>query len=40
MSSAPPPGRDDTPMTRTYVAVVVIEAVILAFLFLLGRIYS
>jgi hypothetical protein len=30
----------DTPMTATYVAVVVLEAIIIALLFLLGRIYS
>ena len=30
----------DTPMTGTYVAVVVLEATIIALLFLLGRMYS
>ena len=30
----------DTPMTGTYVAVVVLEAAIIALLFLLGGIYS
>ena len=30
----------DTPMTGTYIAVVVLEAMIIALLFLLGRIYS
>jgi hypothetical protein len=30
----------DTPMTGTYIAVVVVEAIIIALLFLLGRIYS
>jgi hypothetical protein len=30
----------DTPMTRIYVAVVVVEATIIALLFLLGRVYS
>ena len=30
----------DTPMTGIYVAVVVVEATIIALLFLLGRIYS
>ena len=30
----------DTPMTGTYIAVVVLEAIIIALLFLLGRIYS
>jgi hypothetical protein len=39
----PPPQNDDerdTPMTGTYVAVVIVEATIIALLFLLGRIYS
>ena len=30
----------DTPMTGTYVAVVILEATIIALLYLLGRIYS
>jgi hypothetical protein len=30
----------DTPMTGTYIAVVVLEATIIALLFLLGRIYT
>jgi hypothetical protein len=30
----------DTPMTGTYVAVAVLEAVIIALLYLLGRIYT
>jgi hypothetical protein len=30
----------DTPMTGTYIAVVVLEATILVLLFLLGRMYS
>jgi hypothetical protein len=30
----------DTPMTGTYIAVVVLEATIIALLFLLGRMYS
>jgi hypothetical protein len=30
----------DTPMTGTYIAVVVLEATIIALLFLLGRIYA
>jgi hypothetical protein len=40
--SDPPPATDerDTPQTGTYVAVVVVEAVILALLWLLGRVYS
>lgn len=38
------PGRPheerDTPMTVIYIAVVIVEAVIIGFLFLLGRIYT
>jgi hypothetical protein len=30
----------DTPMTGTYVAVLVLEAVIIALLFLLGHLYA
>jgi hypothetical protein len=30
----------DTPMTAIYVAVVVVEAIILALLWLLGRVYT
>jgi hypothetical protein len=30
----------DTPMTGTYIAVVIVEAVIIGLLFLLGRIYA
>ena len=30
----------DTPMTGTYVAVVVLEATIIALLYVLGRIYT
>jgi hypothetical protein len=30
----------DTPMTGTYIAVVVVEAIIIALLFVLGSIYS
>jgi hypothetical protein len=30
----------DTPMTRTYIGVVVLEAAIIALLFLVGRIFS
>ena len=37
---ASPDGEHDTPMTGTYIAVVVLEAVIIALLFILGRIYS
>lgn len=38
----PPPNdhERDTPMTGTYVAVVILEATIIALLFVLGRIYS
>jgi hypothetical protein len=39
MSSAPDHDQD-TPMTGTYVAVVVVEALVLLFLFLLGRYYA
>ena len=38
-----PPQNDherDTPMTGTYVAVVILEATIIALLYVLGRIYS
>jgi hypothetical protein len=34
------PDPHDTPMTGTYVAALIIEAVIIALLFLLGRIYA
>jgi len=30
----------DTPMTGIYIAVVIVEATIIALLFLLGRLYS
>lgn len=30
----------DTPMTGTYVAVIVLEAVIIALLWVLGRVYA
>jgi hypothetical protein len=38
----PPPAHQerDTPMTGIYVAVAILEAAIIALLFLLGRIYS
>jgi hypothetical protein len=36
----PPDDQHDTPMTGTYVAVVIVEAVIILLLFILGRIYS
>jgi hypothetical protein len=36
-----PPGQErDTPMTGTYVAVLVLEALIIAALWMLGRIYA
>jgi hypothetical protein len=36
-----PPGQErDTPMTGTYIAVLVIEALIIAALWTLGRLYS
>ena len=38
--SSPNDHERDTPMTGTYVAVVILEATIIALLFLLGRIYS
>jgi hypothetical protein len=31
---------DDTPMTGTYVAVIVVEAIIILLLYVLGRIYQ
>jgi hypothetical protein len=34
------PREHDTPMTGIYAAVVVVEATIIALLFLLGRLYS
>ena len=41
MTPAAPDEHDrDTPMTGTYVAVVVLEATIIALLYLLGRIYT
>jgi hypothetical protein len=39
MSSAADQERD-TPMTGTYIAVVIVEALVLLFLFLLGRYYA
>lgn len=39
MSSVPDHERD-TPMTGTYIAVLVVEAIVLLFLFLLGRYYA
>lgn len=41
MSRLQPDNREhDTPMTGTYIAVVVVEAAIIALLFLLGTVYS
>jgi hypothetical protein len=40
MSTSPEPQTGDTPMTGIYVAVVIVEAVIIAGLWALGRIYS
>jgi hypothetical protein len=36
----PASGEQDHPMTGTYIAVVVVEAIILALLWILGRAYS
>jgi hypothetical protein len=30
----------DTPMTGTYVAVIIVEAIVVALLWLLGRVYA
>lgn len=41
MNRTQPDSREhDTPMTGTYIAVVVVEATIIALLFLLGRFYA
>lgn len=40
MSALPGPEPGDTRMTGTYVAVIVVEAVIIAVLWIIGRIYS
>ena len=40
MTPAQPHEEHDTPMTGIYIAVVIVEAVILALLFILGRIYT
>lgn len=40
MTSLPDHSNNDTPMTGTYIAVVVVEAAIIALLYLLGRLYS
>jgi hypothetical protein len=36
----PAGGAGDTPMTRTYVGVIVVEVVIIALLWILGRMYQ
>lgn len=36
----PTGGAGDTPMTRTYVGVIVVEAVIIALLWILGSMYQ
>jgi len=38
--NAEPQGERDTPMTRTYVGVLVLEAVIVAALWLFGRMFA
>jgi len=38
--SAPPGPERDTPMTGTYAAVIVVEALIIVALWMLGRMYS
>ena len=40
MTPLDPDEQRDTPMTGTYIAVVIVEAVIIALLFILGGIYS
>lgn len=40
MTPSENPHESDTPMTGTYIAVLVVEALIIAALFALGRIYS
>jgi len=47
MTDAPPQAHDphaddehDTPMTGVYIAVVIVEAVIIAALYALGRLYA
>ncbi len=37
--STPTPEPGDTPMTKRYIAAIVLEAVIIAMLFALGRFY-
>ena len=38
--SMPPEQERDTPMTGTYVAVIVVEALIIVALYIVGRLYS
>jgi hypothetical protein len=40
LPALPSEGEHDTPMTGIYIAVVVVEAIILSLLWLLGRAYS
>jgi hypothetical protein len=40
MNTAAPRGPDDTPMTATYIAVLVVETLIIVALWVLGRMYS
>jgi hypothetical protein len=40
MSALPPHEPGDTPMTGTYVAVVILEAIIILALWALGQVYS
>lgn len=40
LPASPSDGEHDTPMTGIYIAVVVVEAIILSLLWLLGRAYS
>jgi len=40
VTPAPTPARDDTPITATYVKVVLVEAAIIVALWLVGRVFS
>lgn len=40
MSTTPPPEPGETTMTGIYIAVVVVEAVIIALLWAIGRVYA
>jgi hypothetical protein len=40
MATPDPHADDDTPMTGRYIAVVVLEVIIIALLFALGRFYA